>query len=226
MARAAASGLPAVGAIGGAVALVALAGFIAPVSAQVAVPTGFVFEQHLFPPFNHQVLGFTFLPDRRTLVICRDGSIQLAALGAMTSDVIAIVPDVEGTPEDGLPESTSTPIGRFALTCTCTTPTRPARTACRYSRRAERCRTPRALSSGTDETTPVVRCPRGPTSAGSRPRRASRRARSSSLFRDRPPRSRASTSSRPVRRPHSDRARCIYLGTHAGLAHQPGRRGR
>src|SRR5262245_55170165 len=73
-----------------------------PLRAQT-VPNGFGFEVVVTGPFASDPAAFTFLPDRRILIIERaSGNVRLAAVGAPTSVVIATIPNVSSQVERGL----------------------------------------------------------------------------------------------------------------------------
>jgi len=67
------------------------------------LPDGFGLETMVAGPFIGYPVGFTFLPDGRTLIVEKEtGNVRIAAVGAGTSVVATTIPGVAGDGERGL----------------------------------------------------------------------------------------------------------------------------
>jgi glucose/arabinose dehydrogenase len=66
------------------------------------LPDGFVLDPILVEPLTGRPVGFTFLPDRRIILLEQEGTVRLAAADSPTSESILIVPDVDTLSERGL----------------------------------------------------------------------------------------------------------------------------
>ena len=87
-----------IGLTGAVIALVSAAG-----TGAQNLPDGFGLETMVAGPFIGYPVGFTFLPDGRTLIVEKEtGNVRIAAVGAGTSVVAATIPGVAGDGERGL----------------------------------------------------------------------------------------------------------------------------
>ena len=84
--------------------LVAIVIFTGPPTLQAqTVPTGFALEIVVHQPFVTFPVAFAFLPDGRILLLEKDsGNVRLAAVGSLTSSIIANIPGITGGGERGL----------------------------------------------------------------------------------------------------------------------------